>query len=159
MYPTATAIGATVNGGGVEKVYSGGVATGTVLQLGGQIDVSCLGFAAGGTASLNAATDLLTVTETTGSYTQQLSGSYAGKGFLVASDGTGGTLVTVVCYATGTHLATPSGETPVQALCAGDEVLALQDGAWTVARGCCCARCWPAPPTAAPTGRFFDKAA
>jgi collagen type I/II/III/V/XI/XXIV/XXVII alpha len=50
------------------------------------------------------------------------------------SDGAGGTLVTVACYALGTRLATPGGEVAVESLRAGDAVLALEEGAWVARR-------------------------
>ena len=55
----------------------------------------------------------------------------------IGTDDFGGTDLTgvfsspdVVCYVAGTRLATPSGETPVEALRPGDAVLALEAGAW-----------------------------
>jgi hypothetical protein len=53
-----------------------------------------------------------------------MAGSYAGQSFAVASDGMGGSLVTLMaCFAEGTRIATPAGEVPVEALRPGDEVL------------------------------------
>ena len=52
----------------------------------------------------------------------------------IGSDEQGGTdlnvTISTVCYAAGTHLATPGGEVAVEALRPGDAVLALEDGAW-----------------------------
>jgi hypothetical protein len=71
----------------------------------------------GGTLSLYSGTDtdLADVTLATGSFTSAL--------FSITSDGAGGTDITVACYRAGTRIATPDGETDVEALAIGDRVL------------------------------------
>lgn len=119
-----SAISTTVSSGGLEVIYAGGTASGTTLLAGGVIDVvsGVLTYTSGGTASWNASTDILTVTEGSTTYTQQLTGNYAADDFQLSADGTGGTEITL-CFLTGTHIATPAGEVAVEDLAAGDLVL------------------------------------
>jgi hypothetical protein len=52
-----------------------------------------------------------------------IAGDYTGQEFVVSSDGSGGTLVTLIaCFAAGTRIATPDGEVPVERLRPGDRV-------------------------------------
>ncbi|MEJ0017184.1 MAG: Hint domain-containing protein [Acetobacteraceae bacterium] len=64
--------------------------------------------------------------------------------FLVFSDGTGGTYVTLPCFAEGTRIATPSGPVPVQCLAEGDLVLTasgdVRPVVWLGHRHVACAR-------------------
>jgi hypothetical protein len=73
-----------------------------------------------------------------------LFGNYVGRTFDVSSDGAGGTLVTLACFAAGTRIATTAGEVPVEALRPGDRVLSEFGGsvpvAWTGHRHVACAR-------------------
>ncbi len=87
------AISTTVNSGGVEAVFSGGTASDTTLNIGGTVDLAFLAFAGGGSASVNLATDLLTVSEGGKTYTQQLAGSYSGDSFQLTADAYGGTRI------------------------------------------------------------------
>jgi autotransporter passenger strand-loop-strand repeat protein len=126
VYSGATAGGTTVNSGGTEFVYSGNKAFDTVVKVGGSIDVSYLPYASGGSATVGAG-DLLTVSVDGGTYTQQLSGNYANKHFLLAPDAGNGTLVTLLmanapCYRSGTLILTDRGEIAVEDLLVGDMV-------------------------------------
>lgn len=127
VYSGGTAVGTVVSKGGIEVVYSGGIASGTALLAGGVIDVGSglLDFASGGTAVWNSNTDILTVTEGGNTYTQQLSGDYTGDAFVLSSDGTGGTDITdnAICYLRGTRILSPTGQTAVEDIRAGDLVV------------------------------------
>ena len=108
-----SAIG-TVLSGGIEYVHSGGTvscttvgsggtlvdAGGTILgatdlQIGGTIDVAGLTYVAGGSASVDLATDVMTVTMGGQTITAQLSGNLVGEQVVLSSDTTGGTNITV----------------------------------------------------------------
>ena len=94
-------------GSGETIVFSG---TGAVLDLGtpsamagtiagfaqgDTIDLASLAFAAGGTVALNSATDVLTIVESGTTVTEQLAGNFTGKYFKLASDGGGGTALSL----------------------------------------------------------------
>jgi len=110
---------------------------GATLAIGGTVlpSVAIGGFAAadafdlrdiasgsGATATLNSATDVLTVSAGGISRTLHLAGTYAGSGFDVIGDGGSGSLVEIACFAGGTHIATPSGAVAVEDLAVGDAV-------------------------------------
>ena len=59
-----------------------------------------LPYVSGGSATLNPATEVLTVSEVGKIYTQQLSGNYTGDSFDLAPDGNGGTDITLGAIAT-----------------------------------------------------------
>jgi autotransporter passenger strand-loop-strand repeat protein len=121
-----TAIGTVVSNGGTELIYPGGVATQSVILPGGAIDLSNVAFDSGGTAILDPGTDILTVMEGAGTYTQQLTGDYSEDFFTLASDGNGGTLVTeemAPCYCRGTRILTPKGQMAVETLKIGDRIM------------------------------------
>ena len=59
-----------------------------------------LPYVSGGSATLNPATEVLTVSEVGKIYTQQLSGNYTGDSFDLAPDGNGGTDITLSAIAT-----------------------------------------------------------
>jgi autotransporter passenger strand-loop-strand repeat protein len=121
-----SAVGTVVSNGGTELVYSGGNVTGSIVNPGGAIDLRGIAFDNGGTAILDSATDILTVTESAGTYTQQLVGDYSDDYFTLASDNNGGTLVTeqmTPCYCRGTRIRTPGGEVAVEALKIGDRIV------------------------------------
>lgn len=102
-------------------------------QLAGGETIS--GFTAGDTIMLDgfAATDGryyggfgLVLSNGGGSY-PMLHFADGATGFDIATDGTN-TTITAACFCTGTRIATPGGEVPVEDLCIGDEVLTLHAG-------------------------------
>jgi autotransporter passenger strand-loop-strand repeat protein len=119
-----SAMGTTVLDGGVE-VLQGSYAVSTTLSVGGAIDDAVLPFVSGATASVTPG-DVLSVTDGTYSYTQQLAGDYTEALFQVASDMHGGTLVTLEatpCYCRGTLILTEAGERPIEDLHIGDRLM------------------------------------
>ncbi len=119
------AAGSLIASGGEEIVSSGGVASGTVVAAGGVIDLVFLGFSGDASATVDAS-DTLTVTEGGTSYTQALSGDYAGDVFALSQDAASGTLVTVespACFCAGTRISTAHGQVAVEALAIGDRVV------------------------------------
>jgi autotransporter passenger strand-loop-strand repeat protein len=99
---------------------------------GDTIDLHGIAFSAGGAVSLGSG-NVLSVTEGGATYTLNLdpAQSFAGETFRLTTDGAGGTDITAPpCYAAGTRLATLAGDVPVEALRAGDAVLARMDGDW-----------------------------
>lgn len=71
------------------------------------------------TSSANPHSDLATLAPL------DIGAGYASANFSFASDGAGGTLIGVVCYARGTRLRTADGERPVEQLQPGDTVTTL----------------------------------
>ena len=104
MYQGGTATGTVANAGSLVQVNAGGTLTGVVLNGGGLLvapggKVSGLGLQPGGsadfadflyaantTASLDPATDILTLTGSSGTYTLQLAGDYTGETISAAGD-------------------------------------------------------------------------
>lgn len=122
-----------VRSSGIQKVTSGGEISGTVLDVGGTIDLQYLAFQAGGSISLDGATDVLTIIEGGNSEDVALRGSYDGLYFHATADTDGSTLITVdgvACYCRGTRILTERGEVAVEALAIGDMLItrALPDG-------------------------------
>ena len=117
----ATASLTTVSAGGDLVVNSGGTIAGTALQFGGTIDVTSLTYSSAGFFTFNSGTDLLTVTMGGNSFSETLTGSYTSASFSIVNDGDGGTDI-LACYAAGTLIATPDGETAVEELREGDLV-------------------------------------
>jgi hypothetical protein len=98
------------------------------------IDLAGLSVADISAASLNTSTDVMTVTTTGGSFTLQLSGSYAAGTFVnwfTDGAGTGSNLYlsTTPCYCRGTLILTDQGERPVEELAIGDLVVTLSGAA------------------------------
>ena len=115
----------TLVGPGGTLLLSGGTATGAAVSTSGAVDFAGLLFASGGSAALDPASDLLTVTEGGASRSVQLAGDYTAEFFQLAGDSGTGTLVTaesVACYCRGTLIATGGGETAVEKLRIGDLV-------------------------------------
>lgn len=80
--------------GGIEKIESGANVTSLTLLGGGAIDFAALAFTQSGSASIDSATDLLTVTEGAHSATLQLAGTYqSGFDLHLSSDGNNGTML------------------------------------------------------------------
>jgi autotransporter passenger strand-loop-strand repeat protein len=122
-----SALDGTVSAGGYEVISGGGSATGTTVLSGGAIDLAFFAYVSGSTSAfIDSATDLLSVTDGSGFYTQQLAGNYANTVFAASPDaptGTGTLLeLEVLCFVAGTLIATPSGDVPVQHLAVGDMV-------------------------------------
>jgi autotransporter passenger strand-loop-strand repeat protein len=128
IYAGGSAVSTTVANGGSEQIFVSGTASGTTLNLGGMIDVASLAYTSGGSASVNSSTDFLTVSVGGQSYTQTLVGNYTGETFVLANDGSGGTLVTAACYRAGTLIRTDRGEVPIEQLRAGDRVASVFGG-------------------------------
>ena len=99
---------------------------------GGTIDLRSLGFTVLGSAALDGAVhNRLDVISGGTTIELQLDPTqdFTGKGFSLAPDGAGGTQVTQVlmCFCTGTQIATPAGAVAVETLAPGD-LVSLADG-------------------------------
>lgn len=131
-----TASGTTVSSGGLVEVFSGGAIAGTHLISGGAIDLEYATYSGGATATLNSSTDVLTVTNGADTYTLQMSGAYAGDTFVVSNASDGSVLITenVLCYLRGTRILTSTGETPIEDIRIGDQLVtrfgAIQKVKW-----------------------------
>jgi fibronectin-binding autotransporter adhesin len=117
--------------GGVLQGFGGTIAGLTVdsneASSDDNIDLAGLSVADISAASLDTSTDVVTVTTTGGSFTLQLSGSYAAGTFVdwfTDGAGTGSNLYlsTTPCYCRGTLILTDQGERPVEELAIGDQV-------------------------------------
>ncbi len=95
------------------------------------IDLRGLNFSSGGSAAIDPASGILTVTEGANQYQQALSGTYTNVTLRVAADSGIGTLVTMAsnspCFVAGTRMLTDHGEIPVEALSVGDRLRLLDD--------------------------------
>ena len=88
------------------------------------LDLASVAYSSGGT--VNFSDGSLVIAEGGKTYVLELSGAYPHEVFHIASDPFAGTLVTVAdapCFVTGTLIATPHGNTPVERLSVGDLVL------------------------------------
>jgi autotransporter passenger strand-loop-strand repeat protein len=104
------ASGTVISSGGTEIIASGGLGDGVRVLLGGTIDLAALPYAAGDTASVNGSDQLVVYNSGhTAIASVQLSGNFAGYGFRVTSDGSGGTDIlerlAPVSHITGTYAA------------------------------------------------------
>jgi autotransporter passenger strand-loop-strand repeat protein len=122
-----SANGTVVSSGGTELFSPGGTVTNSVIMTGGRIELRNVAFDSAGTAVLDSGTDILTVTEGSTTYTQQLAGDYSGEYFRLDTDNLGGTFVTLEegtpCYCRGTLILTDTGEVPVEDLRIGDRLM------------------------------------
>jgi autotransporter passenger strand-loop-strand repeat protein len=118
--------------GGTEFVLSGGTAVSTTVNVGGAIDVAYLPYAPGGSATVDSATDELTVSVGGRSYMQKLAGDYATTAFLVEQDTNNATIIrtqfVAPCYRRGTRILTDRGEVAVEALRVGGLVHTVLGG-------------------------------
>jgi hypothetical protein len=124
-------LGTNVNNFGLLQFDSGAQWTlgGNTIGLGGVITgfnandmIDLSGFAA---ASESFANNALVLTDAnTAQVTLQLQGSFSSDNFHLASDGSGGTDITV-CYVAGTHILTATGERLVENLVRGDIIITL----------------------------------
>ncbi len=90
-------------GKGTELIVSPGyTVTNPILLPGSEIDFAAIAYAADGSASLNSATDVLTIDEGGVATTVQLAGTYAGDSFSLSDDGAFST------FGVGTHGTTVS---------------------------------------------------
>ncbi len=122
--------GQTIGFGGGSGMLSIGDASafyGTIagFAVGETIDLTGMGFSAGGTASVK--NGVLTVVENGETAALALTGSFSKDVFHLGSDGVNGTDVTAVpaaaCFLKGTGIATIEGEVAVETLRIGDMVL------------------------------------
>jgi hypothetical protein len=132
IYSAGSIMFTNISSGGIATLLQGAVTTATDMRYGAAIDLTFLPYTSGGTAALNAAENLLTVTEGGVIATQSLSGTYNGAQFSVSDDGSGGTLVTAgvtaggtPCFCRGTLIRTPTGDVPIEQLAIGDPVVTL----------------------------------
>jgi O-antigen biosynthesis protein len=97
------------------------------FTTGDTIDLTSIGNAAGSHADMNYATNVLTVTEVSGTYQLDFNHgeSFAGEFFHLAT-GKSGTEITesgIACYCRGTLIATDGGDAPVENLAIGDQLM------------------------------------
>ncbi len=101
-----------VRSGGSELVVGFGTAISTTIALGGKIELLDLqNYLPGGTATVDSATDVLTVSVGGQSYTQQLAGDYTGEQFQLAPGPFGGTQLTLAVAQVATTYSVTSGVT------------------------------------------------
>jgi len=99
----------------------------TGFVAGDKIGLTSVANVAGGRADMDYSTNVLTVTEGGAPYHFQFDKNqiFNGDFFHLASQG-GGTVITadqIACYRRGTRIATKAGETPVEELSIGDEIM------------------------------------
>jgi autotransporter passenger strand-loop-strand repeat protein len=129
----ATAINTVVSSGGMLTVSSGGFlllsAAANVAALnfvGGSVEFATLRYSAGGTAVLNAASDVLTVTEGANSATLQLVGDYTGYNFTLSNAATAAEVTAMPCFCAGTQLLAANGMVMVEDICVGDMMVTMR---------------------------------
>lgn len=101
---------------------------GTIAGFGtyGTIDLTSLQFITGTTtATVNSSGTLIATTGTT-SESVRLTGTVTGSLLVTGDSGGTGTDISVLCFCAGTGIATPDGETLVEHLAVGDEVLTAE---------------------------------
>jgi autotransporter passenger strand-loop-strand repeat protein len=126
--------GTVVSSGGYEVISAFGSATSTTVELGGHIDLAGLNYISGTTSAFVGPGDVLSVTDGTDLYTQQLVGDYTGVFFHTAAGPLTGldTLVTASetpCYRRGTLILTDRGEVAVEDLRIADRLVTLSGAA------------------------------
>ncbi len=136
LFGDATGSGTLAIGAGARLFLADAVSSGLTVDFAGAgatLDLGTPAAFAGRLAGL-AAGDVIDLDFATGLAGLPIAAQLGGRRLITTTDGTGGTLLTIPCYASGTHLATPAGEAPVEALRPGDTVLAWRDGAWRAER-------------------------
>jgi autotransporter passenger strand-loop-strand repeat protein len=124
-------LGATIAAGASVAVYSGASLVSATLLRGAAVDLGGVAYASGGYATLDRATDVLTIIEGGTSTSLQLAGDYTGDSFHLSSDNAvlaagsdvAGTVISIACYCLGTLILTAQGERPVETLAIGDTVM------------------------------------
>ncbi len=91
------------------------------LNAGDIIDLAGLSFVSSGGISVSG--NSVTVSEGGASETLTIAGASFFPGFTDMADASGGTDLTIACYCTGTLIATPQGERPVESLAIGDTLV------------------------------------
>nr|WP_298795149.1 Hint domain-containing protein [uncultured Acetobacter sp.] len=127
----ASAENEMISAGGRLTVSSGGDIENTTLMSGGAIDVDSLHYA--GTTAAQIEGDTLVVTQGDETYSIALAGDYSDYHATFAADTDGSTVVTLdegteVCFLPGTMIRHADGETAVEDLRIGDEVLTFAHG-------------------------------
>jgi fibronectin-binding autotransporter adhesin len=91
----------------------------TITGFTGRDKIDFISFAATPGVIALTDTDVLTIGDLSLTFTS----ADTGELFIIASDGSGGTDLTVACFLAGTHISTPGGEVAVESLKAGELVL------------------------------------
>ncbi len=127
---SALAVGATPNiafGAGPALLALPGDGAGVTLgglQAGDILDFTSVSASGTGTGEASIGGGMLHLTGASGETASvTLAAPDTGLSFTVAADQTGGSLVTVACFRTGTRIATPGGYAPIESLDIGDFVL------------------------------------
>jgi autotransporter passenger strand-loop-strand repeat protein len=113
-------------GGVLEAGALGAVPAIAGFGLGDALDLGFLPYTASASATYSNGT--LTVVDGASTVVWDNVGLQAGDTLSVTADANGDTLVAPVCYLAGTRIATPRGESPVEALRIGDEVMTRHAG-------------------------------
>ncbi|WP_291363779.1 Hint domain-containing protein [Acetobacter sp. UBA5411] len=108
--------------GGTLVLSNGASATNVSLASGGKIDFRALDYTSDVSASINSASNILTVSAGGKTTTVSLSDTYGDGPVTVTADEDGGVEVET-CFLPDTLIRTPSGDVPVQSLRQGDLVL------------------------------------
>ncbi|WP_158933022.1 Hint domain-containing protein [Acidisphaera sp. S103] len=103
-----------------------GLGTIAITGFGANDTIDLAGFAA--VSETFASNALVLTNAATAHATLHVQGTFTSASFHLASDGSGGTDITVICFITGTMIGTPAGEVPVQKLKAGDMVSTAHNG-------------------------------
>jgi autotransporter passenger strand-loop-strand repeat protein len=132
--------GVSVNSGGYLGVFPGAAVTSVFFSPGATIDFDNIPFSANASATLNAATDVLTVTNGSTAFAVQLVGGYGGyafsttidNDFLTNGQGIPGTLVTLVPNVSSTLTGPTSGTVNVNG---NANTVVVNSGTVTLAAG------------------------